>query len=72
MCTMKIVAKLINFKQIQSSKNNNSTQKCSLHKNKLFEKWEQQFLFVFYRVYCEYAFLKNYIIVYYLLLRLNL
>jgi len=60
MCTMKLVAKLINFKQIEPSKTNILTQKYKFWNMKTTGSAR---VYNRCRVFCEIASLNNYIII---------
>ena len=68
MYTMKIVAKLINFKQIQPSKKTNFSKKYYNTKIKILNMKTTGSVRVYncYRVFCEIASLNNFIIIHYL------
>jgi len=67
MCTMKIVAKLINFEQIQPSKKQ-ILETILITQKKLINMKTIGSVRVYnrYRVFCEIASLNNYIIIHYL------
>ena len=61
---MKILAKLINFEQIQPSKK--PIFKTIFYNTQKIEIWKQQVVFVFITVIVYFASLNNYIIIHYL------
>jgi len=68
MCTMKIVAKLYNFEQIQPSKKQIFKTLFYNTKIKILKYENNRFCSCYnrYRVFCEIATLNNYIIIHYL------